>query len=47
MCFDFDEVDEDGDEDVIKASFVPFDFISSAASALEMFSCFFHFVRRF
>ena len=28
-------------------SFPPLDFMSSAASALEMFSCFFHFVRRF
>ena len=53
-----EEVDEAADDeeildDLLAAdwwlwSFLPpLDFISSAASALEMFSCFFHLVRRF
>ena len=33
--------------DSISCLMPPLDFINSAASAFEMFSCFFHFVRRF
>ena len=49
LLIEMDEEASKGEGDKVEGSkgFPDFAFISSAASALEMFSCFFHFVRRF